>query len=272
MANQLEAKMNNLQKSFSVSSAQLFVIGLSAGTISAVFPRLMTMLVTSDSAVMPMLFSLGFLIAGGAFAIIIGVTMIWLYMGTTESTRNLFMAALAIPAVLSGGINMSNATAAGQKNLSELAAQNNELTRKLQTTYSIPVVPSVNLSRPGASPSSSFQVPQIFQVKSAYAGDEQPSEENRLNPGVTFRMKEQHPEYVILFDSSTDRAEIEEKKSRLQEESIRDVQIGTSGDTHYLYQKSPQSKSQAVLQAVELKEKHPDLSPKLMKLEDGGRE
>lgn len=254
-------------RSFAVSPFLLFIIGLSAGLISAVFPRLMTMLAVMGKEVDLTLFSIGFLIAAAAFSLIIGVAMVWLYMGTSESTRNLFMAALAVPAVLSGGLNMTNATSAGQKNLRDMAAQNQELTDKLLNNSSIPIVPSVKLSGFAPLPPVGIALHQIFEVSRAQAAEDQLAAGGELNPGVTFQVKEQRRDYVILFDSSTNLSEIHEKLEQLKRENIPGVDVGISGNTHYLYQKIPKSKSQAVLDAIELREKHPEIRPSLMKIE-----
>jgi len=250
-----------------ISTPLLFSIGLSAGIISAVFPRLMTLLVASDNVVMLTLFNTGFLVAAGLFALIVGVVMVWFYLGTTENTRNLFMAALALPAVLSGGINMSSASTAGQQKMSALSEQNNELSRKLQSSFAIPDAPSLKLSWQGAPASPSHPIVEIFQVASAQAAEGEPHDENNLNPNVSYQIKGQSPEYVIMFDSSKDRAEIQQKFDQLQKQQIPDVEIATSGDTFLIYQNQPKNKSEAVLDAIELKGKFPEINPKILKLE-----
>lgn len=251
----------------SISTPLLFFIGLSAGIISAIFPRLMTLLVASENVVILTLFNPGFLVAAGLFALIVGVVMVWFYMGSAENTRNLFMAALAIPAVLSGGINMTSASTAGQQKMSALSKQNNELTRQLQNSFDIPDGPPLKLSLQGALPYPPHAIVGIFQVTSAHAGDGNPSKGSNLSPSVSYQIKGQSHDYVIMLESSKNRQEIEQKLDQLQKQQIPDVEIATSGDTFLIYQDQQKSKSEAVLDAIELKKRFPEINPKILKVE-----
>ena len=83
-----------------VSPFILFLIGITAGAIAAIFPRIMTFLSTGNDNVQISLFSGAFWLATAAFALMVGISMIWLFLGTSDTTKNLFMAALALPAIL----------------------------------------------------------------------------------------------------------------------------------------------------------------------------
>ena len=255
------------KNNISISTPVLFFIGLSAGLISAVFPRLMTLLVASENVVILTLFNPGFLIAAGVFALIVGVVMVWFYMGSSENTRNLFMAALAIPAVLSGGINMTSASTAGQQKMSTLSEQNIKLTEQLQNSSDIPDGPSLKLSLQGAPTYPADTIIGIFQVTSAHAANVHLAGGSNLNPSVSYQIKGQSRDYVIMFASSKNRVEMQNQLEQLQKQQIPNVEIATSGDTFVIYQNQPKSKSEAVLGAIELKKKFSEISPQILKLE-----
>ena len=120
----MTAHKNMESGSKTINPLTLFLIGISAGGIAAIFPRLMTFLSTDTEKVHITLFSDAFLLATAVFALIVGVSMIWLYLGTSNTTKNLFMAALALPSILSGGINMSNTATVGLPHIKSLSAMN----------------------------------------------------------------------------------------------------------------------------------------------------
>ena len=125
-----------------ISSFGLFSIGLSAGLIAAIFPRLVALLGSSNggSEIDIQFLSTGFILAAITFGTVVGVSMIWLNKGTNESTKNLFMSALALPGILSGGLSMSNSTAGFKQELLRIQVQQEALAEQVESSSNIPVL------------------------------------------------------------------------------------------------------------------------------------
>ena len=242
----------------------LFLIGISAGGIAASFPRIMTFLSTGNDNVQITLFSGAFLLATGAFALIVGISMIWLYMGTSDTTKNLFMAALALPSILSGGINMSNTAAVGQSHIESLSAVNKNLEKRLAEAEKIPTIPSITFDDAQEVSFHGNIIPGGFGISAAYAAEEKGSGSYSFNPSVQFAVPTDRSDYIILLDESSDKNELLEKLKTYQDK-IPNLEIKRSKDTYYLIQGHKKKKSDALLEAIEIKSTY-GLSPKLLEV------
>ncbi len=87
----------------------LFGIGFTAGLCAALFPRVAP-LITRGTDVNIQLLHTDYLIVTLVFSAIIGAVTMWIYWGTHNNPQTLFMAALGIPSLLSGGFNMTDST------------------------------------------------------------------------------------------------------------------------------------------------------------------
>lgn len=251
-----------------VSSLMLFLIGLSGGFISAVFPRLITFLTVSTEETE--IFSKDFLIVAVIFGIIIGVSMYWLYLDTKEkeSTKNLFMASLALPSILSGGMNMANTTHAGQNQINELSSKNKVLEKRLDEALNLPSLPSIafdefeNLSFKGTDG------PKFFGISSAYAAGEfsQDQVEQQFNPGVKFNTPESKVDHVIVLELLSDKEEatniFNAYKSRF---NLPDLAMKKSKDKYYIMLETLVTKSDALIKSDRIRKEYA-LSPKLLRV------
>jgi len=260
--------LNNMESGI-IKPLNLFLIGISAGGIAAIFPRLMAFLSTGSEKVPIILFSGAFLLATVIFALIVGVSMIWLYLGTSNTTKNLFMAALALPSLLSGGINMSNTATVGQSQIESLSATNSILENKLAETNNIKE-DSITFDNPQEITIHGNIIPEGFGISAAYAAEKKvvaAGGSSSFNPSVKFTVPTDRKEYILLFYNSEGKDEISKKLKFYQKEyNIPNLEIKKSKNIYYLIQSNKMTKSDALLKAIKIKEESKyKLSPILLK-------
>lgn len=263
----MTAHKNMESGSKTINPLTLFLIGISAGGIAAIFPRLMTFLSTDTEKVHIILFSDAFLLATAVFALIVGVSMIWLYLGTSNTTKNLFMAALALPSILSGGINMSNTATVGLSHIKSLSAMNRILEERLAKAENIPTMDSITFDDAKDISFHRNIIPEGFGISVAYAAEEGGGGSYSFNPSVQFAVPTDRKEYIILLDRSENKDEISTKLKDYQKEyNIPNLEIKESNNTYYLIQGHKKAKSDALLEAIKIKSEY-GLSPELLKAE-----
>ncbi len=79
-----------------------FCIGLFAGLCASLFPRLVAELATPNTGDTFVLFSQNYLLLSLVFSIFIGAVITIFEWGITRSPKDIFMPALAVPAILPG--------------------------------------------------------------------------------------------------------------------------------------------------------------------------
>lgn len=243
-----------------VSRTTLFLIGVSAGVIAACFPRLLPFLSQAEQAISIELFTTKFIMVAAAFSAMIGVSMIWLYMGSREHTKNLFMSALALPAVLSGGINMSSFTSVAENRLQTLNNETFRLQEALGRKSNIGIVP---LDLGAGTPLSSNFIPGMLGISTAHA-QESGSGGLMAQTSVEINVDSLDKKFMILLDTSEDKQTIQQQRQTLQ--NVPDLKTITIGGKYYLLQNQKKTRSEALLDAIELQERY-GLNPQLVPTE-----
>ncbi len=252
--------------------AMLFSIGLSAGIITTVFPRLVTFLSVSSTGGEIDILGTGYIIATMGIALIIGVSMIWLYMGTTESSKQLFMAALAIPAMLSGGINMANSVSVGNNEIRKKESTISNLQEQIQETANIGTGPDLDLGSFNLDKLSLPEEPEptgfhFSIIPAAYAQEQyqQSKAQTTLNPSVRFNSEQDRKMYAIIIASDADSLVIDSIKAYQSDSSqINNLRRIQAGPTYHLILGELYSKTDALLESVNLQKR--GLSPSISKV------
>ena len=254
----------------SVVPHRIFLIGFSGGGIAAAFPRLITYVSSPDENTI--ILSFDFILVAALFGLVVGIAMYWMYQGTSDSTRTLFLASLALPSVLSGGVNMANSTNAGQQEINNVVMESRireqELVQKLSQYMNIPVMPPVEFDRLEDVNLGQSIIPSLLGISTAYAGgDVQAAEETGFNPSVRYKLPKSIENFVIVLDASNDLTKIKDRLKMYGDDlRISNLAVKKSNDTYYIIQQGEMSQSQALLAADELKRQYPQLSPKLLRV------
>lgn len=245
-----------------------FAIGTVAGLTSVFLPRMM-LLLSVESEPAPQryitLFAPDFVWLGLAFGLAIGIIATILEHEAGQKPREVFMAALGIPALVSGVLHTTGATNKLQKVEQEKVA----ILRTMidQAGVSVESVNSIApLEGPGTRPdggrSSSSRRPFLTLVDPAFAQSTTPAQQSpRFDPGIQIH----RPSYVLLLK----RASSQDEAVRLAKELQKDVPTAQAVTTNQGYfvvdSLTPRSEADALLDAIQLKSKK-KLNPALLQV------
>ncbi|HEX9628110.1 MAG TPA: hypothetical protein VGA00_14310 [Acidiferrobacterales bacterium] len=233
----------------------LFCIGLSAGACAALFPRLMPALLGPDARVNIELFSFGYLLVVVVFSVLVGLVMMWTHWGSRHTPQTLFMAALGVPSLLSGSLNMSSSMNQSTEALAALTQEYDALIREVRNLSSIPVE-TITLPRSSRAPGGE-RVGAWLGIAAAEAAEPpataQPAAQLNYDPRVQYQVPEQRRNYLVVLSSSPDRARIERELDRYRERGIADAGVLSFGEEHYLTAGERATKAQALRRAIAIK-------------------
>jgi len=239
----------------------VFLVGLTAGYIATTLPPLITYLSVSEQSLELSFFSGEYFYASSLFAVVIGISMVWLNYGKKETTKNLFMTALALPSVISGAVNMSSTTVNGEASLKEMESHSLAIEKSLQEVMGVSDVPVLNfvgqifeevnsLSQPNEPRQSSFAIPFI---NDAYAAEDRENESASMAMGIQFDSRTQQKNYIVIVDQSDD---LDLMKTRLESYSqvllISNLKIKRTKSTYYIIQDIPRTKSFSLIEVLRL--------------------
>jgi len=246
-----------------VSILNLFLIGLCAGFIATILPRFAPYISQVNNDVSIEFFTLKFFVVAGVFSLMIGVSMIWIYKGTKEHTKTLFLSALALPAVLSGALNTSNISSISDQKLGELDNQVRILQDKLEDQHSIEFI-DFNTKIIQSMPLSFFQ--GILGISNAYAsGGDVLNGNNTENQSIVVKANTLDKTFVLMYGESDNKSEIKNKIRELKSKNITNLAPYTIGDKIYLLKNERVTKTNALIEAISVKEKY-GITPKIINL------
>ena len=225
-----------------------FLIGFIGGLCAALFPRLMAAMALFDSNNI-LLLNTGYLCLAVLFAALIGGVIMIMEWGEPKEPRATFMAALGLPALLSGALNTSN----GVYMLNEKASENIELTNKVQELSNIPVVLTDEVVPLSFNTENNIDKTSPLAwagIDSAYADDGKQAAGNKINFNPSIQVQ-QHKYYVIL-EQAQSAADANDKVKQLKLQTFNSQAVKV-GDRYYLIDPVEKSKTEAVLQAIRLK-------------------
>ena len=258
------------------SSWTLFNIGFSAGLIAALFPRLIPLLglKSGQDSIGVQLINPGFLIISIVFGVLIGVAMIWLNAESKESSKNLFMSALALPGILSGGISMSNNTSVSQHELAMLLKENAQLERELnqqiESGANIRILDETIHLEPLAAIDNDNAIISSF-ILDAQAADSSGAKKTvvaqgiNLNPSIQYQIKSPRQKYVVVLQKSPNRSDIKKKKEELTKKGISGLNEMRGNSKFYLIKGEPKSKRDALRESIDIRQSF-NIEPTLVRV------
>lgn len=236
-----------------------FGIGLFAGLCASLFPRLVAELTTPNSGEPLILFSQNYLLLSLVFSIFIGIVITIFEWETARSPKDIFMSALAVPAVLSGALN----TTATVSNIKQLNIENSNYQKTIQELMEIPTLPAASITPiTRVTPSTPESHALGFSlVSTAYANppaNVRPA--SRFNLGVV----QAQSNYVVVLDQAGSLADAKNKAAVLQQKTP--VKIVKSNNTYLIVTASgKQNRTNALNEAVQLKSQQ-GLRPSLQEI------
>lgn len=244
-----------------------FIIGTVAGLASVFLPRMMLLLSVDTEPAPQRYISLlppDFIWLGVVFAVTIGLISTILEFGGEREPKAVFMAALGIPALLSGVLNTTSATNKLQKVEQEKAALVRSVSdqagisqERVQTLE--PLEPSPGVGGPRSSAAETFVafVPPAFAASPA-----QPAQQAvRFDPGIQI----QRPNYVLVLKRATSAEEAKRLLKEVQSEVPTAQAVKTDQGFLVIDSWTPRSEANALVDAMQLKSKR-KLTPSLLQV------
>ena len=228
-----------------------FIIGFIAGFCAAIFPRLTSLLLISDGDASLDILHTGYLLTSALFATLIGAVIASMEWGVLREPRTTFMAALGIPAIITGSFN----TVDGLNELDKQTQQTAELSTQLQHYLNVPVN-SINLnsieSLSNSFDQSSIPLSNGFElISSAHAEGfksyMQPQQQ-LFNPSINANKNK----YIIILDKSDSRASAIARAKELNR-FIPAEAIATGGQYLVIRKGPPTNKTQALIEALKIR-------------------
>lgn len=237
-----------------------FGLGFFAGLCASLFPRLVAELTTPDNGEVFVLFSTNYLLLSLVFSIFIGAVITIFEWDTARSPKDVFMSALAVPAILSGALN----TTATVGNIKQLHAENDSYQKTIQSLTEIQTLPPTTLTpitwvhpiKPKG------RVPHFTFVATAHAATANVHPVVNYNLGV---IKSQ-PNYMVVLGQANTQQEAEQKANVLRRKTPVSI-FRNSNNSFIITTKSGQQKKAAALnEAVRLK-REKGLQPSLQEIQ-----
>lgn len=263
----------------------LLLLGVTAGGISVAVPPVMAALTSPSPNDLGLLVNRVYLIAGGALALMVGVAMSWMYHGGVDTPRNLFMTALAFPAVLSGGINVAHVNATGSAQVQSAESEINGLVKELADKYDAKTWNYVPLDKvaktltdpgplgvlfPGAAGArdvvTSIGGIRLFAARDAFATN--PDE--LANPAgpllLDIPLRDQR--YITVLKKAESPKQLEQLKQQIDGaggDTTKLLIVGEGAD-YFLIEPNPKRKSEALIDGINLKERVNAVEPGLYRV------
>ena len=238
-----------------MSNLKIFAIGCFASLCAVFVPRMLAML-HGDNANMQ-LFHINYIIVGLIFSFIIGGVTVIFAQADTKKAPEIFMTSLGIPALLAGALNTGTAS----NELRYSSSVNKSLMEAIQKQSGITEdAAGIKLLRTEPSARSQFEFPLIAN---AHAQDRK----NASNSHVGFNLGiqvEQKP-YVVVLEKSSNKADALQKAEALRKVAPRATVAQSNQDFLIIDNPEQRNKSDALLQAVDLKNKT-NLKPYLLQV------
>lgn len=238
-----------------------FVIGFVAGICTAFLPRLTAALSVAAEGTSLIFFNTTYLVISLSFAVIIGAVITILEWDVARKPRDIFMTALGIPALITGAINTATVTT----QLDKANHDKDKLIEELSKQGDIPITSS----GPDRH-SNSSQPPQdlpglsLLDSSTAYAADRDDKLGKRFVLFQQFQIQKEEPlYYIVLYESPNEEGAKEKAKEIMN--IIPNIRIVQTGNGYLVIQGGgPREKSDALLEALQLKKLRSDLKPSLL--------
>lgn len=251
-----------------------FLIGLFAGLISAIFPRLVPIIVSPSLIDEIEMYNASYLIVCLIFALIVAFVILVMYSEVKVSNRQLFLAALGIPALLSGGFSMNDSLDQGMalnREIVRISNEKEELLQILSRKSNISIIDTTKLFI-GLKPKNKFkEETEMFSfpfISSAYAQQQVQKEESKsaFSPGLKFKKMDIEELYVTVIKISSDSSSLVLKQRELSSTGLENLKLLKSGDMFYLIINEKITKTEGLLKTIEIKNEF-QLEPHLMRVQ-----
>ncbi len=226
-----------------------FLIGFLAGFCAAIFPRLTALLLVGDGQDDLAIMTPGYLLCSTIFASLIGAVVMVMEWNVSKEPRATFMAALGIPAIITGSFN----TIDGASSLEQQVQKNRELTQQIERAFEIDVIPPTRIEPLSSNDSYEkhglpFPLGLIPEANAAEKSEIHYRPRFRVSPSI-------HPQekrFVVVLDRRSTRHAAVARAKELNE-TMPARAIASERGFLIIQHASPTGRSEALLEAIRLR-------------------
>lgn len=248
-------------------SAMLFLLGFFAGLVSVFLPRLMLSLSVDSQPVRGSyitFFHADFVILALIFAVFLGVLAVIFEGSQKRPSKEIFMAALGFPAVLSGVLNTTSATNKLEKVEQAKATAERTLTDLLKIPQSsantVTILGTASTAAHGIEPSQGSAGFSLIPSAFAQAKTVAQQQAQGFDPGIRL----DRPGYVVVLKAANTEEEAKKGAEQFRVAIPTAQAIKTDKGLFVIDSASPRSQAEAARDAVRLRSK--ELSPSLLQV------
>lgn len=238
-----------------------FAVGLLAGIAAVLLPRLIALLSKSDDAQIVFFPASYFMLAAGV-GVFVGLVMLVLEYQVAAKPKETFMAALGIPAVLSGALG----TASTAQSVSDLARDAERLRQAVRQEQGIAKEGVFNVFEPVGGPAQSTPADDTSWLPIPFIGTAHAQSNAVAAEPIRFGVRVEQARYaVVLKQVASEREAIEEAhKLKAQLPAAR----AASSDKGYfvVLGNAPAGETDALLAAARAKKLNGELRPVLVEV------
>ena len=246
------------------SAGAKFAIGLLAGIAAVLLPRLLALLSKSDDANIIFFPSSYFMLAAGV-GVFLGLVTLVLEYQVAARPKETFMAALGLPAVLSGALG----TASTAESVSDANRDAERLRQAVRIEQGIVKEGSFTALEPvgGPAPAKPMGNGAFFDfpfVASAHAADDRLAQAS-ADP-VRFGVRVNQPKYVVVLRQAANEQQALQDAHKLQAQLPGARAVRSNKGFFVVLGNAPASETDALLAAARAKKADDQLQPVLVEM------
>jgi hypothetical protein len=253
-----------------------FAIGVLAGVAAVLLPRLLALLSKSDDAQI-VFFPFSYYLLALGVGLFVGAVMLVIEYEVPATPKETFMAALGIPAVLSGALG----TASTAETVSDLARDAERLRQAMRLEQGIVKDGAITIIEPvvrperGADPrvgpridhrSDEHSLLWLPFIATAHASDLRAPQPSAPSDPVRFGVRVEQPKYVVVLKQASSEAQALKEAEKLKADLPGARAVRSSRGYVVILGNGPTNETDALLAAARAKKMHAELQPVLFEV------
>jgi len=211
-----------------------FAIGLLAGVTAVLLPRLLALLSKSDEGQL-VFFPFSYYVLAAGVGLFLGLVMMVFEYRVAATPKQTFMAALGVPAVLSGALS----TASTAESVSEVMAEAKRLRQAVSIEQGIVKDGAIgdfehiggpgSVAPPQRKPTAKTSALPLFFVPAAHAQENRVAQADASDP-IRFGVRVEQPKYLVVLKRASSEEQAIQEASKLKAElpGARPVKAGNN--------------------------------------------
>jgi hypothetical protein len=247
------------------SAGAKFAIGTLAGAAAVLLPRLLALLSKSDDAQL-VFFPLSYFALAAGVGVFLGLVMLVLEYQVATKPKETFMAALGLPAVLSGALG----TASTAESVSEATRDADRLRQAVRIEQGIVKNGTFSTLEPLGGPAPAQPADKgvwldLPFIATAHAGDERVVQAGAHDP-LRFGVRANQPKYVVVLKQAANEQQALQDARELQAEVPAARAVRSDKGFFVVLGNAPASETDALLAAARAKKLNDQLQPVLVEV------